>query len=206
MLAMTSIAVVLSYLVGSIPTGLWLGLRLRGVNIREHGSRNVGATNTLRVLGKKLGAVALVGDIGKGMVAVLLIARLSTWPHAALVCGIAAILGHVFSLFLKFRGGKGIATSAGVFLALAPIPTLLAVVVFAGVVAVTRMVSAGSISAAVTLAVSVGLLPHYWATYPTHTLPTDWTLRVVTLAVAVLVIVKHRGNVARILRGEENKL
>ncbi|HOD51904.1 MAG TPA: glycerol-3-phosphate 1-O-acyltransferase PlsY [Candidatus Hydrogenedentes bacterium] len=202
----TGAAIVLSYVAGSIPTGLWFGKALRGVDIREHGSRNIGATNTLRVLGKKLGAIALAGDVGKGLVAVLVIAPLlSDWPYAPLACGVAAIVGHIASVFVKFRGGKGVATSTGVFLALTPVATVIAAGVFAGVVYATRMVSAGSLSAATALLIAVYVLPHEWATYPTHALPQGWALRAVATAVAVLVFIRHRANLQRILKGEENR-
>ncbi|MBX3177059.1 MAG: glycerol-3-phosphate 1-O-acyltransferase PlsY [Candidatus Hydrogenedentes bacterium] len=189
------LALAAGYLLGSVPTGLWLGLRLRGVDIREAGSRNIGATNTMRVLGKKLGAAALAADIAKGLTAVLLIARLDpAQPHLPLFCGVAAILGHSFSIFLRFRGGKGVATSAGVFLGLAPGPMAIAIAVFAAVVAATRMVSAASVCAAAALAVSVWFFP------------LSTVIRVVVAVVAILVILKHRANIRRILRGEENKI
>ena len=199
-------AVALSYALGSVPTGLWLGRWLRGVDIRQHGSKNIGATNTLRVLGKSLGALALAGDIGKGAIAVLLFARLADWPYAALACGVAAILGHSASLFLKFQGGKGVATSAGVFLGLAPLPTLIGVAVFALVVAWSRMVSAGSIVAAVAMSVAVFLLPHEWATWPTRLMPEGPVLRIIAASIAAFVVIKHRSNVARIVRGEESRI
>jgi acyl phosphate:glycerol-3-phosphate acyltransferase len=186
-------AIAASYALGSVPTGLWLGLWLRGVDIREHGSRNIGATNTLRVLGKGLGVLALLGDVLKGLIAVLLFARAADWIHLPLVCGLAAILGHTFSLFLRFRGGKGVATSTGVYIGLAPLPTLIAAVLFGIVAATTRMVSAASISAAVALTLCVFLFP------------ASWPLRLITVLIAVLVIVKHRENIKRILRGEENR-
>lgn len=191
---MTALAIALAYVLGSVPTGLWLGLRLRGVDIREHGSKNIGATNTLRVLGKGLGALALLGDAGKGFVAVLLIPQLSDWPHTPLVCGLAAILGHTASVFLKFRGGKGVATSAGVFLGLAPITTGIGIAVFAVVVGLTRMVSAGSICAAVAMMVAVWLIPQ------------DLPIRIVVMVVGLLVVYRHRTNIQRILRGEEPRI
>ena len=199
-------AVVVSYVLGSIPTGLWFGQWLRGIDIREHGSRNIGATNTLRVLGKKLGAVALAGDVGKGLIAVLVIGRLGgDWPYTALACGVAAIVGHIAPVFLTFKGGKGVATSTGAFLALAPAATLIAAVVFAAVVYATRMVSAASLSAAGALLLAVCVLPHGWATFPTHALPEGWALRIVAALVAGLVVVRHRSNLQRILKGEENR-
>jgi len=189
----TVAAILLSYVLGSIPTGLWLGLWLRKVDIRDHGSKNIGATNTLRVLGKPLGAAALLGDMAKGVVPVLFVSQLSDWQYAPIACGLAAICGHTFSLFLKFRGGKGVATSAGVFGGLAPLPMLVAVVTFVIVVAITRMVSAGSILGATALAISVFIFP------------TDNVVRGIAVAIALLVIIRHRENIQRILNGTENR-
>lgn len=191
---MIALALVASYVAGSVPTGLWLGLWLRKIDIREHGSKNIGATNTLRVLGKPLGGAALAGDMAKGVIAVVVFGQLAGWEHLPLACGLAAILGHLFSVFLKFKGGKGVATSTGVFLGLATIPTLIAAVVFFATLGLTRMVSAGSVLAAVTMAIAVFLFP--------FTLP----IRVATVLVAVLVVVKHRSNIGRIMRGEESKI
>ena len=188
-------ALLLSYVLGSIPTGLWLGLWIRKVDIREAGSKNIGATNTMRVLGKPLGAAALMGDVLKGLFPVIFFARLHPESaHLPLLCGVAAILGHSFSLFLKFRGGKGVATSAGVFLGLVLWPTLLAIAIFAGIVVATRYVSLGSIGASVSLAISVWFVD------------TSNVVRVVVLLVALLIIIKHRANVQRILNGEENRV
>lgn len=203
---MTASAILASYLLGSVPTGLWLGLWLREVDIREHGSKNIGATNTMRVLGKGLGATALAGDALKGLIPALLFSRLSDWPYAALACGVAAILGHLAPVFLRFKGGKGVATSLGVFLALCPLPTLVAAAAFFALLFATRMVSAGSIGAAVAMTASVYLIPHHLATAPTHLLPEGWALRIVVTIVAALVIVKHRTNIGRIIRGEESKV
>lgn len=189
-----AIALALAYLAGSIPTGLWLGQWLKGVDIRQHGSRNIGATNTLRVLGKPLGIAALIGDVAKGVVAVLLCARLGTWEHLPLACGIGAIIGHVFSCFVRFKGGKGVATSTGVFFGLAPLPTAIAAVVFFVVVATTRMVSAGSVSAAIALGILIWFLG---ASLP---------LQILTSAMAVLVVARHRSNIQRILQGTESRL
>lgn len=187
------LALLLSYVAGSIPTGLWLGQAMRGVDIREHGSRNIGATNTLRVLGKPLGAAALAGDMLKGLVAVAVFARLGAMPQLPLYCGIAAILGHTFSVFLRFRGGKGVATGAGVFLGLAPAATGIAAAVFALVAGTTRMVSAASLCAAIALTAAVFALPH------------GMPVRVAAALVAALVLFRHRSNIARILKGEENR-
>ena len=191
---MTIAALVVSYLVGSIPTGLWLGLRLRGVDIRKHGSNNIGATNTMRVLGKKLGALALIGDVAKGVVAVLLLARLGTWEYLPLTCGMAAVVGHTTSIFCRFRGGKGVATAAGVFLALYPLHFAVAAGVFAAVVGATRMVSAASMCAAISLCAAM---------YATS---TPWPVRAVTTALAAFVVWKHRTNLGRIFSGKESRL
>jgi glycerol-3-phosphate acyltransferase PlsY len=188
-------ALLLSYVLGSVPTGLWLGLWIRKVDIREAGSKNIGATNTMRVLGKPLGAAALTGDVLKGLLPVILLARLHPESvHLPLLCGVAAILGHSFSLFLKFRGGKGVATSAGVFLGLVTWPTVLAIAVFAAIVAASRYVSLGSIFASISLAISVWFVD------------TSNVVRIVVLLVALLIIIKHRANVQRILKGEENRV
>jgi len=202
----TLIALALSYLAGSIPTGLWLGLWLKRIDIRERGSKNIGATNTLRVLGKGLGAAALAGDVLKGAIPVLVFSRLSEWPYAPLLCGVAAIAGHLLPVYIKFKGGKGVATSGGVFLALCPIPTLVAVAVFAFAAFATRMVSVASMLAALAMTVAVYLMPHELATAPAKLLPDDFTLRIVVTVVAVLIVYRHRSNIQRILRGEENKI
>jgi len=204
--ATATTAVVLSYLLGAVPTGLWLGLALRGIDIRRHGSKNIGATNTLRVLGKRLGVAALVCDVGKGAIPVLLIARLSDWPYAPAACGLAAIIGHLAPVYVGFRGGKGVATSAGVFLALCPPLFVAALTAFIAGVTVTRMVSVGSIAAALTMAVAALVVPSGWATYPTHLVSDGRALRVLVVALGALVILRHRANIRRMLRGEESRM
>ena len=190
----TALALLISYVLGSIPTGLWLGLRLRKIDIREHGSKNIGATNTMRTLGKGLGLIALAGDMAKGYIAVVAIAPLSGWEYAPVVCGLATIAGHTWSLFLKFRGGKGVATSAGVFFGLAPVPMGIALAVFLMVIGATRMVSAGSILAAIAMSVAVFITSD------------DLALRIIATCVTLLVILRHRDNIRRILAGTENRI
>jgi glycerol-3-phosphate acyltransferase PlsY len=188
-----------SYVIGSVPTGLWLGLALRGIDIRDHGSGNIGATNTFRVLGARIGGAAFVCDLAKGLVPVLVARALDTGIYTALACGVAAILGHLFSMFLRFRGGKGVATSTGVFLGLAPWATLLAAVVFGIVFWRTRIVSVASFIAAAALTLGVFLLP----LVPGVSIapPVQW----VATAVALLIVWKHRANIRRLLKGAENK-
>lgn len=185
---------IFAYVLGSVPTGLWLGLRFKNIDIREHGSKNIGATNTLRVLGKGLGAVALLCDMTKGAVPVLVAAWQSTTEYVPLVCGLAAILGHTFSLFLKFKGGKGVATSAGVFIALTPIPMGAALAAFILAFALSRMVSLGSMLAALVFSVTIWSLPH------------DMVLRSIGTLVALIIVFRHRDNIKRILTGTENKI
>ncbi len=188
------IALCLSFVFGSIPTGYWLGRVFCGKDIRKEGSGNIGATNTMRCLGKGYGALALAFDVFKGWVAVTLFAQLYPWVYFPIACGLAAILGHTFSLFVRFRGGKGVATSAGVFIGLAPFPAAIAGIVFVVTLALTRMVSAGSVTAAITLAVTVFLFP----------LPHP--VRVFTVIVALLILIRHQSNLRRIWRHEEPKL
>jgi len=206
MTLLDGVAIALSYVLGSVPTGLWLGLALRGTDIRQHGSKNIGATNTLRVLGKGLGALALLGDAGKGALAVLLVSRVGDWAYLPLACGIASILGHFAPIFLKFKGGKGVATSGGVFLSLAPLPTLGAIILFAIIFATTRMVSAASLIAATAMAIAVFALPHDLATYPTHSLPAGVALRIAVGLVLAVIVYRHRANIGRIVRREESRL
>ena len=194
MTVLIPIALALSYVLGSIPTGLWLGLWFRGVDIRKTGSGNIGATNTMRTLGKRYGIAALAFDVFKGWLPVMAAPWLHSWEYLPIGCGMAAIIGHTFPIFLWFKGGKGVATSTGVFLGLAPMPMAVAAAVFFAVVAATRMVSAGSVAAAAAMAAAVFIFD------------TPWPVRWFTLLTATLVIVKHRSNIKRIMRHEENKL
>ncbi|MFP4192115.1 MAG: glycerol-3-phosphate 1-O-acyltransferase PlsY [Candidatus Hydrogenedentota bacterium] len=197
----TAVVIVLSYVLGSVPTGLWMGKAWRGIDIREHGSQNIGATNTLRVLGKKFGALALAGDVMKGMIAVLALGAVSAWPYAPLACGAASIAGHTWSVFLRLHGGKGVATSAGVLLALIPVSTAAGLTVFAFAAYLSRMVSAGSITAAAVIGALVLILERDPLTHLEH----DPIIRGAVLLMVVVVIIRHHANIQRIMRGEEHK-
>ncbi|MFP4172026.1 MAG: glycerol-3-phosphate 1-O-acyltransferase PlsY [Candidatus Hydrogenedentota bacterium] len=197
----TAVVIVLSYVLGSVPTGLWMGKAWRGIDIREHGSQNIGATNTLRVLGKKFGALALAGDVMKGMIAVLALGAVSAWPYAPLACGAASIAGHTWSVFLRLHGGKGVATSAGVLLALIPVSTAAGLAVFAFAAYLSRMVSAGSITAAAVIGALVLILERDPLTHLEH----DPIIRGAVLLMVVVVIIRHHANIQRIMRGEEHK-
>ena len=196
------VVAIAAYLLGSIPTG-FLVAKARGIDIRAVGSGNIGAANTFRSIGKTAGIFVLVIDALKGFVAVeacgmilkcLGIAETDVEDHYRIVAGISAILGHNYTCWLKFKGGKGVATTAGVYLALAPAALGIAVVVFILVVAIWRYTSLGSMLAAVALTIAV------WFTRP------DMCLRLVTIALCLLTLFKHQTNIQRLVAGKENKL
>ena len=195
-----------AYFVGAIPFGYIAGKVFAGIDVREHGSRNPGATNVLRVVGVGPGLLVLALDALKGLAPVLLAAYLApkfgadvTPQIAGIVAGVAAILGHVFPVFLSGRGGKGVATAAGVCLALLPLQTAIALVTFAIVVGISRYVSLGSISAAVALVVAFFLTTR-------DLLGANLPLTIFVLALGALVIARHKTNIRRLVRGEENRL
>jgi glycerol-3-phosphate acyltransferase PlsY len=199
-----------SYLIGSIPFGWLAGKLLHKKDIREGGSGNIGATNALRQYGLKTGEIVLILDLLKGLaVAWLLyivvpglvsnfVTELPQDRFVFLLPALAVILGHMYPVFLNFKGGKGVATAAGVFLILAPVPLLLAILIFLTVTALSRYVSLGSIVAAASL-FGVELL---WNILVIREPEFPW----LTLIVALLVIYKHNQNILRLLEGRENKL
>jgi acyl phosphate:glycerol-3-phosphate acyltransferase len=198
-----AIAFVVAYLIGSLPFGLLIARFVAGVDIRQSGSGNIGATNVARVLGKRLGLTVLVLDCLKGAVpTIVLPICLAEGPvarqHLAVLSGTAAIWGHMFPCWLKFRGGKGVATALGVALALAPLSTAGAFVVFALSVALTRIVSLSSVLAACTFC-GVEL----WQLRPEPFGDTTWSLAAFSTLVPLLIIFRHRSNLARLLRGTE---
>lgn len=189
---------VAAYLLGSVPAAYLAG-RLRGVDLRAHGSGNLGATNALRVLGWKIGLPVFLFDALKGYVPAFYFWRwFGAHPHWAMAFGLAAIVGHVKPVFLLGRGGgggKGVATAAGVFLGLAPLATGVALAVFAAVVAVTGYVSLGSLAAAVALVVALAVTSG----------PRSPVFPVAVL-VAGFVFWSHRANIGRLRRGEESSV
>jgi glycerol-3-phosphate acyltransferase PlsY len=186
--------IVASYLWGAIPASYIAGRLARGIDLREHGSGNLGATNTFRVLGAKVAAPVMVFDILKGFFPVVLFSRWDGSPdwRWELAYGAAAIVGHVFSVYMGFRGGKGVATGAGVFLALAPIAVGVGLLAWLVVMRITRMVSAGSITAAAVVAALMLVVPG---------VPTE--VRVLGIAIAAFIVFAHRSNIRRILSGTE---
>ena len=184
-----------SYLVGAIPTSYLVSRTFANIDLRQHGSGNLGATNLYRVLGWKYAVPVALFDIAKGTVPVLVFApRFADSALYALACGVAAIIGHVFSVFVHFKGGKGVATAAGVMLGLAPLALALAAGVWGLVLLLTGYVSLASIAAAAVLPLAVYLLEH----------PAPEILWVAAL-IAAGVIVLHRRNIERLLKGTESR-
>lgn len=182
--------VVFAYLLGSVPSGYVLG-KLAGVDVRNTGSGNVGATNVARVVGKRQGILTLLCDLAKGLLPVILAQRFGFATTAIAATGIAAFLGHLYPLYLKFKGGKGVATALGVLLALAPLATGVALLVFAVVVGGSRIVSLGSIAAAAAAPVALWSLSYAPA------------LVGLGVFLAVMIIWRHRTNIQRLLAGTE---
>lgn len=189
-------ALIGSYLIGSIPTAYLLVKWLKRIDVRTVGSGNVGATNVTRVAGTKAGAVVFLLDVAKGLVAVLLIAP---WllseltPARQLACGLAAVLGHLFPLFLAFHGGKGVATTIGVLLGTMPVVAGVCLLVWVACFLIWRIVSVGSLAAAVMIPLTQA------ATH--HNLPEV----LLGTTIAALIVLRHRANIERLLRGSEHR-
>lgn len=200
-----SLAIIASYLAGSIPTALWVGRLVKRIDIREHGSGNMGATNVARVVGAKWGILVGLIDVAKGLLPVMFLSGLVApglgWnrPDAGLVLGVAAILGHLVPVFAGFRGGKGVLTALGVFLALLPVEAGIAVLVWGTVFGLTRIVSLGSLIASLAF-ISATLLRRYafGIDHPT-------SLIAAAALTAVLVFFMHRSNIRRLLDGTESR-
>lgn len=193
------LVLVAAYLLGSIPFGLLLAKLFGGPDVRKTGSGNIGATNVARVVGPFAGILTLLLDAAKGALAVWLAARVAESDATVMIlAGLFAMLGHCFPIWLRFRGGKGVATAAGVFLTLSPSAMVGAFILFLLVVAFWRYVSLASLAAAAAIPLLIYLL---WA--PHFAPPQSITLG--SLAIALLVIIQHRGNMARLARGEEPK-
>ncbi len=196
------LAVLLSlgaFFLGAIPFGFVAG-KLRGVDLREEGSKNIGATNTLRVLGVVPGIIVLLLDMIKGLLPVLAarhLLHLSSWWIVGI--GLLAVLGHIYSPFVRFRGGKGVATSLGILFGLSPLIAGATVLLFLLVVTITRYVSLGSILGAVLQ----GIL--FWVLPPAATFAENLPYRLFSVVVALFVVVRHRENIKRLLKGTESR-
>ncbi len=181
---------IFSYLLGSVPSGLIIG-KLSGLDVRKAGSGNIGATNVARLLGKKVGLLTLVADTAKGLVPILLAQQIGLNDPVTALVGIAAFLGHVYPIFLKFKGGKGVATGFGVLLGLAPLATMILLVIFAALAFMTRIVSLSSMVSAVAAPLVLWLF--YYA--PTYI--------IMAALIAIMIVFRHSANIQRLLNGSE---
>lgn len=189
----------LAYFSGSIPSGVWIGKTFKGIDIRTVGSKNSGATNAYRNLGAVYGIMTLVIDALKGYLPLLIASKMGVSEKYIVVIGLIAILGHSFSCFLNFKGGKGVATSLGVFLFLAPKAIGIATLGFLIVVFFTRYVSLSSITAAIILPIMTMILPAKDGV-------DKFTLSILSVFIGVFVIYKHKTNITRLLNGTESKI
>jgi len=189
------VALGLSYLMGAIPTSYLAGKWFRGIDLREHGSKNLGATNVFRIMGWKFAVPVALIDMAKGAVPVMVLApAVSTNELFPLLCGALAVIGHVFSVFVGFKGGKGVATSAGVVLGMAPLAVGICLLVWLVLVWLTGYVSLGSVTAAAFFPAAV------WLLYPERR-PTIW----IYILLAAVIVWMHRANIGRLRAGTENR-
>ncbi|MFD2115977.1 glycerol-3-phosphate 1-O-acyltransferase PlsY [Paenibacillus yanchengensis] len=188
------IAIIASYLLGSISFSIVYARLFKGIDIRQHGSGNAGATNTLRILGKGPGILVFLLDFAKGTVAVLLGYWLSTNEWVPVLCGLAAIIGHNWPIWFRFKGGKGIATTVGAMAALAFWPALIAGILTIILIAITKYVSVGSLLFATLTPIFVAIFNFSWPLFGG------------TLIICLFAFVRHRSNIVKLLQGKENKL
>jgi glycerol-3-phosphate acyltransferase PlsY len=197
-----AVLIVLAYLIGSIPTAVWVSKRVYGIDIREHGSGNAGATNTFRILGSKAGSAVMLIDMLKGFIAVKL-SLFSPYPWTSepfvnlqIFLGLAAVLGHIFPIWAEFRGGKGIATLFGMILGIQPLAAVSLVGVFLLMLFLTRYVSLSSISASIAFPLLILFIFH----------EPEVSYRLFAIATACLVVLTHHKNIGRLINGNENKV
>lgn len=205
----------LSYLIGSIPSSLWYGKLVRGIDIREHGSGNVGATNTFRILGWKAGSLVLLFDFGKGLICTLFVSQLvyhigsgpvtfyANWDLDSMVlilCGMAAVAGHMFPIYAGFTGGKGAATACGMLYGIEPLSISITLALFLIIMFSTRYVSLASIIAAFVYPFSQ-LILRYWFDWF-----IDGSIIIFSILIALGIIVRHKGNISRLWNGNENRI
>lgn len=198
--ALCGLLCVVAYLIGSVPSSVWIGKIFYGIDVREHGSGNAGTTNTIRVLGAKPGMIVFAIDALKGFAAVSL-AHLSHFEAGStpfvniqLLLGICAVLGHIFPIYAHFKGGKGVATMLGIIIAIHPLAALICFAVFAVVLSISKYVSLGSMIAGVTFPILI------IAVFQIHII----SLMIFSVAVSLLLIVTHKKNIKRLLNHEEN--
>ena len=204
---MTTVAWLIgAYLIGAIPFGFLIG-KMRGVDVRTVGSKNIGATNVFRTVGKKWGLIAFFCDVMKGFLPTLAAAfylsnasNVTNFSHLPLCVAIACVVGHMLTPYMKFKGGKGVATAFGALIALMPATVGMAFALFAIVFACSHYISLGSCTAATALAVAV------WIPFLDHGGYHDLPLSVLVTLIAAFIVWKHRSNIGRLVRGEENKI
>ncbi len=207
--------IILSYLVGSIPNSIIISKLVKGIDIREHGSGNAGGTNVIRILGWKFGILTILLDALKGVIAVVIVARLhyggmpfqnltpfDDFTLVQIIAGISAVVGHIWTIFAGFKGGKGIATALGMLIIIVTVDMLVAVTVFAIVVSVSRYVSLGSIMAALAVPLTLIIRENLFHV----NIEGYGTLLPFVIFVSLLVIYTHRKNVIRLINGNENKV
>ncbi|MBN2838304.1 MAG: glycerol-3-phosphate 1-O-acyltransferase PlsY [Fusobacteriaceae bacterium] len=192
------IFLVVAYFLGSLPNGLYVA-KFKGVNIMEEGSKNTGATNVFRVLGAKYGIFVLLLDALKGYIPLFVASKLGVNGNGLVLVGLMAVIGHTFSPFLKFKGGKGVATSLGIFIFLAPLPMFLTLIMFFIVVGISKYVSLGSVLASVMLPLLILFLPI------NKGLSSSTFLFIISALLGIYIIYKHKTNIVRLKNGTENK-
>lgn len=198
-----SILVILAYLIGSIPTSVWISKSIFKIDIRDYGSGNAGATNTFRVLGSKWGSIVMLSDVTKGIIATSLYIFIPYYltnelarTNFMIVLGLVAVIGHIFPIWAGFRGGKGVATLLGMALAIQPVVALLCLVVFAFTLLTTRFVSLSSMFAGVAFMVLILFIFK----------EKETMYRLFAIIVALMVVITHQKNISRLLNGTENKV
>jgi glycerol-3-phosphate acyltransferase PlsY len=182
------------YLLGSIPTGVILTRLFSHVDPRQAGSQNIGATNIFRTAGKTLGILTLIGDALKGVIPIAVAIRWGVSDPWIALSGLTPLLGHVFPIFLAFKGGKGVATALGVYLVISPVAVLLEIFIFGAIVWKWRYISLGSITCAVTMPVLIAFFRSNSQSY-----------FVISVIIAALILYRHQSNISRLLQGTENK-
>lgn len=196
---------ILSYLAGSIPTSIIISKLFRGIDIRDYGSGNAGGTNTIRVLGWKFGIAVIIVDVGKGVLATLLISRLRIDPIpftpdiVQILAGSCAISGHIWTIFARFKGGKGVGTGGGMLFSLYPSAGFICLIVFTIILLTVRIVSVSSIAAAVSLPVVILVMRKFMNS------PISNELFYFSILAAILIIYTHRSNIKRLLNGKEKR-
>lgn len=195
---------IISYLLGSIPNALIISKLFKGIDIREYGSKNMGATNVLRVLGIKYGLLVFLLDALKASIIIILfkvgIFSVDKYNHLPILSyGFMAVIGHLFPIFARFKGGKGVACSAGIICSYAPIIAIPTLLVFLIVALTTKYVSLGSILAVITAFIGTFIVPILMNE------PFDWILIITVFAIMIIFLISHRANIKRLLKGEENK-